>query len=961
VKTGTVVVPPGDANLLVVGRQHHQAGRLAEAEACYRRVLAAQPDNADAYSNLGAALRGQGKLDEAVAAYRQAIRIKPDLTEAHSNLGNALSGQSKLDEALASYDRALSLRPDYPEAFNNRGNALRELYRFDEALASYDRALTLRPDYAEAHYNRGNALRELHRFDEALASYDRALTLRPDYAEAHYNRGNALRQLKRLDEALASYDRALSLRPDSPDALHNRGVTLHELKRHDQALASYDRALTLRPDYAEAHYNRGNVLHELKRLDEALASYDRALSLRPESADALYNRGVTLHDLKQYDEALVSYDRALSLRPDYAEALNNRGNVLRELKRLDEALASYDHALSPRPDYADALYNRGVTLHELKQYDQALANYDRAVSLRPDRAEAFNNRGNVLRELKRPEDALASYDKAIVLKPDYAEAYNNRGNALRDLKRPEDALASYDDALALQPDHAETLNNRGSALRALNRLDEALASYDRALAVKADHAHAFSGAADCVLKLCDWDRRTRFAAEISAHVSGRKSIVSPFVLLGYSGDPALQLQCARNYIENMVPSPPPLWSGQTWRHDKLRVAYLSADFCSHPVAFLTAELFELHDRSRLEIIGVSFGVDDRSEMRKRLIAAFNEFHDVRRNGDREVAKLLYDLQVDIAVDLAGYTLDSRPGILAYRPVPIQVSYLGFPATMGADFIDYIIADAMVLPIEHQPYYTEKVVYLPDCYQVNDTKRKIAERTPTRQEMGLPEHAFVFCSFNNSWKITPAIFDVWMQLLHQVEGSVLWLLVTNEGAERNLRKEAQRRGIDPSRLVFAGRLQPAEHLARHRLADLFLDTLPYNAHTTASDALWVGLPVLTCKGQAFAGRVAASLLHAVGIPELITSNLEDYQTLALKLARDPARLAEIKVKLVRHRNTYPLFDTERFARHIEAAYTTMWETWQRGEAPKSFSVEPIDLGGSVGVAHASPISEISSHS
>jgi len=397
-----------------------------------------------------------------------------------------------------------------------------------------------------------------------------------------------------------------------------------------------------------------------------------------------------------------------------------------------------------------------------------------------------------------------------------------------------------------------------------------------------------------------------------------------------------------------------------WRHDKLRVAYLSPDFRSHPVAFLTAELFELHDRSRFEIIGVSFGVDDRSEMRKRLVAAFDEFHDVRSKSDKEVAKLLNDRQVDIAVDLAGHTRDSHPGIFAHRPVPVQVSYLGFPATMGADFIDYIIADATVLPVEHQPYYTEKIAYLPDCYMVNDTKRKIAERTPTRQEMGLPEHGFVFCCFNNNWKITPEIFDIWMRLLHWVEDSVLWLLGTNEGAERNLRKEAQRRGIDPSRLVFAGYLPLAEHLARQRLAGLFLDTTPYNAGATAAAALWSELPVLTVIGETFVGRMAASMLHAVGIPELITSNLEDYQTLALKLARDPALLAEIKAKLVGHRNTYPLFDTVRFTRHLEAAYTTMWATWQRGEAPKSFSIEPIDLGGSVGVA-ASAVSEISRHS
>ena len=782
--TGTVVVPPGHANLLGVGLKHHQAGRLAEAEAYYRRVLAAQPDHADALHLLGIVANQARRHDLAVQLISQAIKQNGERPDYFCSLGIALKNQGKLDEAVAAYRQAIRINPDLPEAHCNLGNALHDQDKLTESLASYDRALAVRPDYAEALYSRGVILQKLKRFEEALASYDRALTVRPDYA----------------------------------GALSNRGVILQKLKRFDEALASYDRALTVRPDYAEALSNRGNTLHELKRFEEALASYDRALAVRP----------------------------------DYTEALSNRGNTLHELKRFEEALASCDRALAVRPNFAEALYNRSVILQKLK------------------------------------------------------------------------------------------------------RFEEALASYDRLLAAKADHPHAFSGVAHCVMRLCDFDRRTRFATDLCAHVSGKKSIVSPFVLLGYSGDPALQVQCARNHIENMIPSPlPPLCSGQKWRHDKLRVAYLSPDFRSHPTAVQTAELFELHDRSRFEIIGVSFGVDDRSEMRKRLVAAFDEFHDVRKNSDKEVAKLLNDRHFDIAVDLAGYTQDSRPTILAHRPVPIQVNYLGFPATMGADFIDYIIADAMVLPVEHQPYYTEKVVYLPDCYQVNDTKRKIAERTPTRQEIGLPEHAFVLCCFNNNWKITPEIFDIWMRLLQQVEGSVLWLLGDNEGAERRLRKETQRRGIDPSRLVFAGRLPPAEHLARHRLADLFLDTLPYNSHTTASDALWAGLPVLTCKGEAFAGRVAASLLHAVGIPELITSNLEDYQTLALKLVRDAALLAEIKAKLARNRNTYPLFNTERFACHIEAAYRTMWETWQRGEVPKSFSVEPIDLRRSVGVALASP--------
>src|SRR6185369_7371278 len=449
-------------------------------------------------------------------------------------------------------------------------------------------------------------------------------------------------------------------------------------------------------------------------------------------------------------------------------------------------------------------------------------------------------------------------------------------------------------------------------------------------------------AADCAIKLCDWDKRALFGSDLNEHVRGKKSIVSPFLLLGYRDDPKLQLQCAKNYIDYIVPAPPqPIWNGQTWRNDKLRVAYVSGDFNSHPVAFLAAELFEKHDRSKFEFIGISFGMDDGSEMRRRLVAAFDRFYDVRSISDSTVAKLLGELQADIAIDLTGYTQNERPAIFAHRPAPIQVNYLGYPGTMGAPFIDYVIADKIVAPFELQPHFSEKIVHLPDCYQANDTKRKIAARAPTRQEAGLPDQAFVFCCFNNSWKITPEVFDVWMRLLHQVEDSVLWLLSDKGGAGRNLRAQAQRHGIDPSRIVFASQMPPDEHLARHALADLFLDTLPYNAHTTASDALWTGLPLVTCIGVAVAGRVAASILHAASVPELITANLAEYEGLALKLAKDPARLAAMRAKLVRNRDTCALFNTDRFARHIEAAFVTMWETWQRGEKPKSFSVEPID--------------------
>jgi predicted O-linked N-acetylglucosamine transferase (SPINDLY family) len=436
------------------------------------------------------------------------------------------------------------------------------------------------------------------------------------------------------------------------------------------------------------------------------------------------------------------------------------------------------------------------------------------------------------------------------------------------------------------------------------------------------------------MRLCDWSNFDTECAHLISSVRDRKLNTTPFALLALPSSSDDQFQYAKLWTSNKYPpSQKPVWQGERYNHDRIRVAYLSADYRAHPVAYLIAELLERHDRSRFEIIGVSFGVDDRSEIRTRLVAAFDEFHDVTKKSDKEIAELLHDRQVDIAIDLTGYTQDYRLGIFGYRPVPIQANYLGYPGTMGAPYIDYIIADRIVAPFEHRRSYTEKIVHLPDCFLVNDSHRRIAEGTLTRHAAGLPEQGFVFCCFNNNYKITPGIFDVWMRLLHQLKGSVLWLSQVNNTAIRNLRREADARGIDSARLIFAPRLDGLDdHLARYRLADLFLDTLPYNAHTTASDALWAGLPVLTCLGETFAGRVATSLLHAIDLPELVTASLEDYERLAIDLAANPGKLAGIKRKLAGNRLTTPLFDTKLFTKHIETAYTAMHERHKAGLAP-----------------------------
>jgi protein O-GlcNAc transferase len=818
-------------------------------------------------------------------------------------LGVALLQQGKLADAEKLIQDILQRQPANFEALHLLGVIALQTGRIDRSLGLITKALRINPNVPAAHCNLAAALQRLGRHKEAVASYDKAIALKPGFAEAYNDLGNTLRQLRRFDEALANCDRAIALKPDFAEAYDDHGIILQALGRCEEAVASHDKAIALQPGFAEAHTNRGSALRDLKRFDEALVSYDTAIALRPDFAEAHVNRGNALRDLKRLDEALASHEKAIALRPGFAEAYINHGSALRDLKRLDDALASYDTAIVLKPNYAEAYSNRGKVLRDMRRLDEALASTTKAIALNPNYADAYNNRGNTLRDLGRLDEALASYDKAIALQPDYAEAYSNRGGVLVDLKRLEDATASFASALAIEPDMAT--GHQGIGLV----------------------AHS----------TCDWPL---IAKQHGALIDNRVEFFTPFGLLVHCDDPAAHLRCATYHVRERVPMEPrPLISRTARRHDKIRIAYVSADFRNHAVAHLIAGLIEAHDRSYFEVIGISLGIDDKSAVHRRLAEAFDQFHTVRGESHLAAATRMHRLEIDIAVDLAGHTLDSRPEILAHRPAPIQVNYLGYPGTMGVPFIDYVIADPVVLPFDQQPFYTEKIVHLPECYQVNDAKRTIAEHTPSRSEAGLPECGFVFCSFNNNFKINPPVFDVWMRILRSVDGSVLWLLRDNAVAERNLRNEAAARGVNPVRLVFADRVPLEQHLARHRLADLFLDTLPYNAHTTASDALWAGLPVLTCKGRAFAGRVAASLLNAVGLPDLVTDDSQAYEALALRLASDATLLSGLRDRLARNRLSYPLFDTDRSRRHIEAAYAKMMQLWQQGERPRSFSVIP----------------------
>ena len=787
---------------------------------------------------------------------------------------------------------------------------------------------------AFAHHQRGELA-------QAETLYREVLALAPGHSGVLHMLGLVQHQLHRPEEAAELIRAAIAIDPAQAAAHANLALVLQVLRDYDGALASCDRALARQPHYPEALNNRGNALHCLGRDDEALASYDRALALKPDYAEAHNNRGATLAALGRYADALASCDRALALRRDYLDALGNRGDALRGLGRDQEALASYDRALALDPGRVEVLVHRGMVLRNLGRADEALASYERALAGMPRHAVALNNRGNALFALNRLDEALASYDRALDVAPGSIEVLNNRVRVLVAQGRLRDALATCNQVLALDPRCAEALARRGDALYALKRFDEAAEGYARLLAVAADYDYAAGALLRCRLMCCDWADLPALARNVESAVERGVRATSPFAFLVHSRSPGAQLRCARMYVaDRFPPEQRSLSRAPRPPHERIRVAYLSSNFHEHAVAYLAAGLFEAHDRQRFEITGVSFGPAAKGGIRERLERAFDRFVDVTGDSDLEVAQMLAAQEIDIAVDLTGHTADSRTGILAYRPAPLQVNFLGYPGTLGAEYIDYIIADRFVIPEGENAFYSERVVRLPDSYQVNDDKRRIAAGTPTRAEAGLPDAAFVFCCFNNNFKITPEIFAIWMRLVERVEGSVLWLLEDTATAAANLRREAVRRGVREERLVFAPRRPQEEHLARQRLADLFVDTLPYNAHTTASDALWAGLPVVTCMGETFAGRVAGSLLHAAGLPELATRSLDEYEALALRLATTPPLLAAIRARLAGNRATCPQFDTDRFRRHIESAYTTMHERHVAGLPPASFTVDAI---------------------
>ena len=650
--------------------------------------------------------------------------------------------------------------------------------------------------------------------------------------------------------------------------------------------------------------------YQANRLEQAAEICRLILASVPDQTESALLLGLTHYAAGRMAEGERALRRCVAIRPDYTDGVTNLGVLLQNAGRLPEALRLQQWACRLSPNMPAPHINLGATLQALGRSDDAVGAFLTAVSLKPDDPQAINNLGTVLRDQMRVKAALGAHRRALELDPAFVDGYRDLGHALRELGSLVEARDACARGFQLDPTRTELISYQLFVQQAV----------------------------------CDWRGYDALVAQVGDIIDGDKGLVLPLASLSIETTAQQQYRAAKLFCDRIVrPVRQPddhIRRKLTRRDGRLTVAYFSADFHEHATAYLAAEMFELHDRSRFRTIAYSYGQDDGSPMRARLTAAFERFHNVRGVGFDQVIRMIQADEVDILVDLKGYTKQSRLELLSRRLAPIEVAYLGYPGTVACEAMDYVIGDRFVTPFEHQPYYSERLVQMPDAYQINDRHRPIAEPGPSRADCGLPDDAFVFCSFNTTYKLTPAVFGVWMSLLRQIPNSLLWLFEANSVVDNNLRREAAARGVDPARLVFAPKKPLAEHLARYRLADLFVDTNPYTGHTTTSDALWAGLPVVTYMGDTFASRVAGSLLNAAGAPELATNSLAEYEALALALARDPDRLAAIRRRLCETRLTVPLFDSLRFTRHLERAYEIMAEIQDSGQPPRPFAVPPV---------------------
>jgi protein O-GlcNAc transferase len=844
---------------------------------------------------------------------------------------------AKSYEKKGEMDKARALYSTVLESFPNNKRAQQALRRLDpskyvialkETNPSHDEMYALSLLYSQGQLN--EALKTVHNL---ILKYPGSFLLWNTFAAI--NKG-----LGKVEKAEEGFRKAIELNYNYPPAHNNIGVILNEQGKFDTAIEAYQVAIKINPNYFDAYNNLGNAFKGQGKPLEAIEAYRRALHLNPDSATANNNLGVVLQEQGQLEAAIAAYQRAIAVKPDYSDAYNNIGVALIAKGKLDSAIEACQKALEIKPDYAEAHNTMGVALQEQGKFDAALRSYYRALEIKADYADAYNNIGNVFKIQCKLDAAIQAYRSALAINFDHSSAHNNMGTVLFQQGKIDDAIVAYQRAITIKPAYTDAYTNMGVALEDQAKLDLAIEAYLSALMINPGFYAVEVQLIHVLFKVCDWSRVKQLSAPCERSGLAAK-LAPPFSMLSVEDNPERQLIRSRNWVkESYKQQPLPFPEKPKVRPKRLKIGYFSADFHDHATLYLMSGLLKSHDTSKFEIFAYSYGRSKTGDLRQKLEGSIEHFYDLTDDSDSSIVELCRSHGLDIAIDLKGYTGSNRSAIFQYRLAPIQVNYLGYPGSMGAEFIDYIIADCTIIPENLRNYYSEKVIYLPHSYQPNDNTREISDVRTTRADFGLPGHAFVFCCFNNSYKISEREFDIWMRILSQIDGSVLWLLKSNKWAEQNLRKEAEARGISASRLIFADKLPQKEHLARHQHADLFIDTFNVNAHTTASDALWAGIPVITKIGNQFAARVAASLLHAVGLPDLITATEVEYEALIIDLATNPEKLKALREKLAKNRLKEPLFDTSQYTQHYEWALQEAYDVYYNAGPPQDIWLKVV---------------------
>jgi len=824
----------------------------------------------------------KGAKDDARAVYRAILDRFPNNTRAAQAL-------QALDTAPGNTKNVAGLKAEVEELIT-----LQQQGKFDLAAEKAESLTARFPASSDLWSRLAAASHRIGRFDRMEFALRKACELSPDDANLRCNLGVALYLQSKNEEAIAVFQAALNSKPDYAEAFNNMAAAQKNLGKLEDAAENYSKATQIRPDYAEAYNNKGVILSELGRHEDAVASLQNALKINPEFLDAYKNLGVALAGLGQSEAAETAFRRALEISPGFVEAHSSLGNLLSVQGRSAEALACFDEALRLSPGYAPALFNKGIALRNEGKPGEAIESYLEAARLQPDSPQIQVNLGVAYQAIDKLDEAVACYDRALALDPDIPEPHANKGELFSRMRQEVDAVRSYEAALRIDP------SNDAVRIQKLHQ-----------------QAH-----------IADWRAYSEFA-EFGETLGTGNVAIAPFTALPFEDNPKRQLVRSQRFANQVRKiAEPPLPASIKNPDERLRVGYFSADFRDHPMPLVMIGYFEACNRDRFETFVFAFGPKADSMIRDRTKLAVEHFIDVGQMDDQSIVDLARENQIDIAIDLMGFTKNAKPELFARRLAPVQINFLGFPGSMGAEFIDYIIGDPVLIPEHEKQNYSEQVLEMPNSYFPYDQAQEIAQTSTTRADFGLPEDGFVFCCFNQVYKIGPSEFDIWMRLLGKVDGSVLWLPNSSSSAVENLGNEAKLRGIDPARLIFTERVAHEKHLARHKHADLFIDTFNYNAHTTGVDALWTGLPVVTKAGKQFSARVGASLLSAVGLPELITESDADYEQLILDLATDPERLSRLRTRLAQNRLTKPLFDTQAYTRDFEASLESVFEKSQR---------------------------------